>query len=90
MVKEVGAVHPNRLQAIEVNRRYLEWRSRPSADVPCNILHRLAPRGNRDSDRLARWRHRARNDGGFQLGCAIGLQNVYAESKRRAGAALDE
>src|SRR5215204_6258065 len=37
-----------------------------SADGPCNILHRPAPPGNQDSDRLAQWRHRPRNDGAFQ------------------------
>src|SRR4029453_10726813 len=62
----------------------------PSADASCNILRRRARRGNRDSDRLARWRRRPRSDGAFQWGCAIGLQNVCAVSKRRAGAALDE
>ena len=90
MVKEVGAVHANRLQAIEVNRRYLERRSPPLADAPCNILRRRALPGNRDLDRLARWRHRLRTDGAFQWGCASRLQNVCVVSRRHADVALDE
>src|SRR5215831_7401612 len=61
-----------------------------SADAPCNILRRRAPRGSRDSDHLARWRRKRRNDAAFQLGYAIALQNVCAVSKRRADAAFDE
>src|SRR5262245_4471523 len=61
-----------------------------SADAPCNILHRRAQRGNRDSGRLARWRRRPRSDGAFQWGCANRFQNVCAASKRGGGAVLDE
>src|SRR5215469_3464906 len=71
----------------------IDFHPRPfalSADAPCNILRRRARRGNRDSDRLARWRHRPRNDGAFQWGCASGLQNVCDVSKRPADAAPDE
>ena len=89
MVKEVGAVHPNRLQAIEVNRRYLERRSPPSANAPCNILRRRARRENRDSDRLAQWRRKPRSDEALPLRCAIAIQNVCAVSKRRADVVLD-
>src|SRR6476646_3786671 len=61
-----------------------------SADAPCNILRRRAPPGNRDSNRLARWRHRPRNDEAFQLGCASRFQNVCVASRRRDGVAPDE
>src|SRR6266481_6359823 len=61
-----------------------------SADAPCNILRRRARPGNRDSDRLARWRHRPRSDGAFQRDRASPFQNVCVVSRRRGGAALDE
>src|SRR5262249_9018688 len=61
-----------------------------SAHTPCNILHRRAHRGNRDSGRIAPWRRLTRSEGAFHARCANRFQNVCAASKRGGGAVLDE
>src|SRR4026207_275715 len=75
---------------VDVMREIIRCWTLVSADAECNILHRPGPRGNRDSDRLARWRRRPRSDEAFRWGCASRLQNVFAVSKRHAGDAPDE